>query len=179
MVRKGGVEPPRPCGHTVLSRTRLPIPPLPRFALSYIIRPATRGSPEQPLFLTAARERRYRFHPATKDNIHFKSSYLCHPTSLNCFRVELSRMPAVAYLPRTSSLAKAGHFRSPNPTKHYYSTRDCRMKQVLSTVFLWHLWYCCRREFVILFRNFYTTASLLKYVLRNNRGGIPIRSIRP
>lgn len=27
-VREGGVEPPRPCGHTDLNRARLPIPPL-------------------------------------------------------------------------------------------------------------------------------------------------------
>src|SRR5205823_2390498 len=29
LVRKGGVEPPRPCGHRILSPARLPIPPLP------------------------------------------------------------------------------------------------------------------------------------------------------
>src|SRR5699024_8744455 len=29
-VREGGVEPPRPCGHTDLNRARLPIPPLAR-----------------------------------------------------------------------------------------------------------------------------------------------------
>ena len=28
MVREGGVEPPRPHGHTDLNRARLPIPPL-------------------------------------------------------------------------------------------------------------------------------------------------------
>ena len=28
MVLKGGVEPPRPFGHTDLNRARLPIPPL-------------------------------------------------------------------------------------------------------------------------------------------------------
>lgn len=31
-VREGGVEPPRPCGHTDLNRARLPIPPLARDA---------------------------------------------------------------------------------------------------------------------------------------------------
>src|SRR5690606_25578605 len=31
-VRKGGVEPPRPFGHTDLNRARLPIPPLARGA---------------------------------------------------------------------------------------------------------------------------------------------------
>jgi hypothetical protein len=30
LVREGGVEPPRPCGHTDLNRARLPIPPLAR-----------------------------------------------------------------------------------------------------------------------------------------------------
>jgi hypothetical protein len=30
LVRKGGVEPPRPYGHTDLNRARLPIPPLAR-----------------------------------------------------------------------------------------------------------------------------------------------------
>ena len=30
MVREGGVEPPRPFGHTDLNRARLPIPPLAR-----------------------------------------------------------------------------------------------------------------------------------------------------
>lgn len=35
MVREGGVEPPRPCGHTDLNRARLPIPPLARCMLSY------------------------------------------------------------------------------------------------------------------------------------------------
>ena len=29
MVRKGGVEPPRTFAHTLLKRTRLPVPPLP------------------------------------------------------------------------------------------------------------------------------------------------------
>src|SRR5438874_6766523 len=29
LVRKGGVEPPRPRGHRILSPARLPIPPLP------------------------------------------------------------------------------------------------------------------------------------------------------
>ncbi len=29
-VREGGVEPPRPFGHTDLNRARLPIPPLAR-----------------------------------------------------------------------------------------------------------------------------------------------------
>ena|SRR5437016_4424300 len=28
-LRKGGVEPPRPCGHRILSPARLPVPPLP------------------------------------------------------------------------------------------------------------------------------------------------------
>ena len=32
MVREGGVEPPRPFGHTDLNRARLPIPPLAREA---------------------------------------------------------------------------------------------------------------------------------------------------
>ena len=30
MVRKGGLEPPRPCGHKILNLARLPIPPLSR-----------------------------------------------------------------------------------------------------------------------------------------------------
>ena len=30
VVREGGVEPPRPFGHTDLNRARLPIPPLAR-----------------------------------------------------------------------------------------------------------------------------------------------------
>jgi hypothetical protein len=30
LVRKGGLEPPRPCGHKVLNLARLPIPPLSR-----------------------------------------------------------------------------------------------------------------------------------------------------
>src|SRR5258708_27008921 len=30
MVRKEGVDPPRPCGHRILSPARLPVPPLPR-----------------------------------------------------------------------------------------------------------------------------------------------------
>jgi hypothetical protein len=30
LVREGGVEPPRPFGHTDLNRARLPIPPLAR-----------------------------------------------------------------------------------------------------------------------------------------------------
>ena len=29
LVRKEGVEPPRPCGHRILSPARLPVPPLP------------------------------------------------------------------------------------------------------------------------------------------------------
>ena len=28
LVRKGGIEPPRPCGHKILNLARLPIPPL-------------------------------------------------------------------------------------------------------------------------------------------------------
>jgi hypothetical protein len=28
LVRKGGLEPPRPCGHEILSLARLPVPPL-------------------------------------------------------------------------------------------------------------------------------------------------------
>lgn len=28
MVRKGGLEPPRPCDHKILNLARLPIPPL-------------------------------------------------------------------------------------------------------------------------------------------------------
>src|SRR3989304_1536092 len=32
MVRKEGVEPPRPCGHRILSPARLPVPPLPHSA---------------------------------------------------------------------------------------------------------------------------------------------------
>ena len=34
MMRKGGLEPPRPCGHWHLKPARLPIPPLPRRVLS-------------------------------------------------------------------------------------------------------------------------------------------------
>src|SRR2546428_7487722 len=30
LVRKGGLEPPRPCGHKLLRLARLPIPPLPQ-----------------------------------------------------------------------------------------------------------------------------------------------------
>ena len=33
VVREGGVEPPRPFGHTDLNRARLPIPPLAREAV--------------------------------------------------------------------------------------------------------------------------------------------------
>ena len=44
MVREGGVEPPRPFGHTDLNRARLPIPPLapnpPQWAASKGYRPA-------------------------------------------------------------------------------------------------------------------------------------------
>ena len=36
MVRKGGLEPPRPLGHQILSLARLPIPPLSRTALPII-----------------------------------------------------------------------------------------------------------------------------------------------
>ena len=35
LVREGGVEPPRPHGHTDLNRARLPIPPLARKELHY------------------------------------------------------------------------------------------------------------------------------------------------
>ena len=34
MVRKGGLEPPRPCGHWTLNPARLPIPPLPHRSCS-------------------------------------------------------------------------------------------------------------------------------------------------
>ncbi len=41
VVREGGVEPPRPFGHTDLNRARLPIPPLAREAgLGYPTGPA-------------------------------------------------------------------------------------------------------------------------------------------
>ena len=33
MVRVEGLEPPRPCGHQILSLARLPIPPHPHFAV--------------------------------------------------------------------------------------------------------------------------------------------------
>ncbi len=35
LVRKEGVEPPRPCGHRILSPARLPVPPLPHGFLLY------------------------------------------------------------------------------------------------------------------------------------------------
>src|SRR5689334_6286476 len=35
IVRKGGVEPPRPFGHRILSPARLPVPPLSRCASSH------------------------------------------------------------------------------------------------------------------------------------------------
>ena len=37
LVREGGVEPPRPHGHTDLNRARLPIPPLARKVRGYHI----------------------------------------------------------------------------------------------------------------------------------------------
>ena len=42
MVRKGGLEPPRPLGHQILSLARLPIPPLSQTALPII---SSSGSP--------------------------------------------------------------------------------------------------------------------------------------
>src|SRR4051794_38789126 len=44
-VREGGVEPPRPFGHTDLNRARLPIPPLAREAGSGYPRPTGRPKP--------------------------------------------------------------------------------------------------------------------------------------
>ena len=43
MVREGGLEPPGPYGHKVLSLARLPVPPLPHAKGAYIVPAAKRA----------------------------------------------------------------------------------------------------------------------------------------
>jgi hypothetical protein len=62
-VREGGVEPPRPFGHTDLNRARLPVPPLAQRTTKADVRQPE--MPRQPSMHPPTRSRRYR-RPGTR-----------------------------------------------------------------------------------------------------------------